>query len=165
MKIAVAEKGRKWREANPDKRREVDRVQHAKQVQRRQSDPVEMDRHREWVRKYHHEKRKVPRYRLDHRISQLVRNGLNGTKSGRTWESLVGYSIADLMVHLEKQFLPGMGWHNMHKWHVDHIIPRAHFDYRSSDDEEFKACWAMSNLRPLWSEDNIKKGASRLLLL
>jgi hypothetical protein len=98
-------------------------------------------------------------------MGQLVRNGLNGTKDGRTWESLVGYSLRELLDHLERQFLRGMGWHNIDQWHVDHILPRAMFEYQAPDDEAFKACWALNNLRPLWSGENMSKGAKRLHLI
>lgn len=28
-----------------------------------------------------------------------------------------------------------------------------------TDEQQFKQCWALENLRPLWAADNIKKGA------
>jgi hypothetical protein len=98
-------------------------------------------------------------------MSQMVRNGLLGAKRGRKWEALVGYSIEGLMQHLERQFLPGMTWDNVGSWHVDHILPRAMFSYTSETDEDFRACWALTNLRPLWSKENIEKGAKRLFLI
>ncbi|KQX35334.1 hypothetical protein ASD04_14945 [Devosia sp. Root436] len=98
-------------------------------------------------------------------MGQLVRNGLAGVKGGRAWEALVGYSISDLMAHLERQFLPGMSWANIGDWHVDHILPRAMFTYSSEQDPDFRACWALTNLRPLWSEANLEKGAKRVFLL
>ena len=50
-----------------------------------------------------------------------------------------------------------MTWGNYGKWHVDHIIPQAFFKYTSTDDVEFKYCWSLNNLQPLWAKDNIKK--------
>lgn len=32
----------------------------------------------------------------------------------------------------------------------------------SPDDPDFKQCWALSNLRPLWAEENLRKGSSRV---
>ncbi|MEQ1901858.1 MAG: hypothetical protein ABL866_14140 [Devosia sp.] len=98
-------------------------------------------------------------------MSQLVRAGLGAQKGGRTWESLVGYSVRDLAKHLERQFLPGMTWQNMGDWEIDHIVPRATFSYRSVDDPDFRACWAMNNLRPLWADQNRSKSAKRLFLI
>ena len=78
---------------------------------------------------------------------------------------MVGYSVADLAQHLERQFLPGMSWENMDQWHIDHIVPLAEFKASSPDSPAFKAAWALSNLRPLWAKDNMKKGARRESLL
>lgn len=63
------------------------------------------------------------------------------------------------------QFLPGMSWDNMAEWHIDHILPLASFSYASASDPEFRAAWALTNLRPLWSAENMQKGAKRVLLL
>lgn len=146
---------------NPEKRKILDEAWKV----RRKSDPNYQKWAREYFTAYSRERRKDPRIKLDHRISQLVRNGLNGAKDGKAWEKLVGYSLDELMKHIERQFYDGMGWHNIGDWHVDHIIPRSSFEYQSPSDEDFKACWAMTNLRPLWSTENISKGAKRLHLL
>lgn len=69
----------------------------------------------------------------------------------------IGYSIEALKRHLEKQFLPGMTWENYGKWHIDHIIPKAAFNIESVNDIDFKRCWALKNLRPLWAHDNCSK--------
>jgi hypothetical protein len=43
-------------------------------------------------------------------------------------------------------------------WHIDHIKPRSLFTYTSIEDEQFKKCWALSNLQPLEALENIRKG-------
>lgn len=94
-----------------------------------------------------------------------MRNSMREKKAGRTWETLVGYSLSDLCRHLERQFLPGMSWSNLDQWHIDHIIPVSSFDLSDVDDENFAACFALTNLRPLWARDNLKKHSKRLLLI
>jgi len=97
------------------------------------------------------------------RISKLVANGvwfaLGKNKGGRHWEDLVGYTVEQLRSHLERQFQLGMSWENYGKggWVIDHKQPRCSFCFSSSDDPEFKACWALSNLQPLWEKDNLAK--------
>jgi len=86
-------------------------------------------------------------------------------KGGRRTEELLGYSIAKLKEHLERQFLAGMSWANYGEWHVDHILPVSGFEFTSPDDDDFRACWALTNLRPLWAADNIRKSAERLHLI
>ena len=39
-------------------------------------------------------------------------------------------------------------------WNIDHIKPIDSFNFTSYDDEEFKQCWALSNLRPLCAIEN-----------
>jgi len=91
--------------------------------------------------------------------------GGSGSKGGRSWVGLVGYDLNALMRHLERQFVPGMSWDNYGEWQIDHIIPVASFDFEGTDDEDFRACWSLTNLRPLWQADNNAKRAKRLLLL
>ena len=50
-----------------------------------------------------------------------------------------------------------MTWDNYGEWHVDHIIPKSFFQFNSIDDVEFKMCWRLENLQPLWGKDNIRK--------
>jgi hypothetical protein len=86
--------------------------------------------------------------------------------SGRmSWPQILGYGVEELKAHIERQFLKGMTWGNIDRWHLDHIVPAASFNFSSYEDEEFKACWALTNLRPLWSEENQRKSAKRLYLL
>ncbi len=71
---------------------------------------------------------------------------------------MVGYTTEELKEHLETQFKKGMAWDNYgKKWHIDHIIPRSKFNYIYYDDIDFKRCWALTNLQPLWAKENIQK--------
>ena len=68
-----------------------------------------------------------------------------------------GYSIEELMIHLEALFTVGMTWDNYgyRGWHIDHIIPCSRFDL-SLDSEQIK-CFHYTNLQPLWMFENISK--------
>lgn len=106
-----------------------------------------------------------PSYALNGRMGCSVRRALRDRKAGKSWEVLVGYTLADLVFHIERQFKRGMSWGNMEKWHVDHIVPLSSFSYDSPDDPDFKAAWALSNLRPLWALENMQKNAKITHLL
>ena len=106
-----------------------------------------------------------PKWRLHGRIRESIRTSLKGGKHGRRWEDLVGYSLSDLMAHLERQFTRGMSWNNIQAWHIEHIRPVAMFSFSDPGDQEFEDCWALSNLRPMWAKENLQKGAKRTLLL
>ena len=94
---------------------------------------------------------------LENRVRNAVWRSLNGCKNSRTF-ALLGYSRQDLAAALEKKFLPGMAWSNFGQWHIDHERPISSFNITSADCEDFKKCWSLSNLQPLWATDNIKKG-------
>jgi hypothetical protein len=107
-----------------------------------------------------------PGLRLHANLSRIINMSLKGKKAGIRWQTLVGYTLADLKRHLERQFRRGMNWGNYGSvWHVDHVIPRAAFAFETADDPDFKACWALPNLQPLPSIENISKGPKRTLLL
>lgn len=101
---------------------------------------------------------------LSARMREGVRQSLISGKD-TSWTKLVGYTADELRRHLERQFAKGMSWDNFGEWHIDHIVPIARFTFSSADDEQFKQCWAVTNLRPLWARANISKGARRELLL
>ena len=80
-------------------------------------------------------------------------------KKNRTWESLVGYSISELIVHLETKFKNGMSWDNYGTyWHIDHIKPVSWFVIETVESDAFKQCWALDNLQPLEASVNMSKG-------
>jgi len=103
--------------------------------------------------------------RLRSRISSQLRYCLMTGKGGRTSESMLGYQIADLRAHIERQFTKGMSWHNMGEWHIDHIVPLSSFTITGPDDPELRRAWALPNLRPLWAADNLAKSNKRVSLL
>jgi membrane-associated HD superfamily phosphohydrolase len=96
---------------------------------------------------------------LNSRISSQVRQALKGTKHCRKWEAILGYTRDQLVKHIEKQFKPGMMWENIGLWHIDHKIPIAAFNYETSEDIDFKKCWDLKNLQPMWAHDNMSKKA------
>jgi len=106
---------------------------------------------------------KVSKYSTKYRVCASIRAGIyasiKGTKNGRRWRELVGYSLEDLISHLGRLLHPGMTLANFGEWHIDHIRPIASFEFNSPDDPGFKECWALQNLQPLWATENMAKGA------
>jgi hypothetical protein len=124
-----------------------------------------------YMRAYQAELRaNTPGRRLSDSISAQMNACLKrrGTaKAGRSWEALVGYTLAELERHLERLFAKGMTWENLGRdgWHIDHRLPLSGFDFADAHDPEFRRAWALANLQPLWQADNLRKGAKRLTLL
>ncbi|WP_102945296.1 hypothetical protein [Stenotrophomonas sp. VV52] len=97
-----------------------------------------------------------PSARIRNAVAARLWAALKGRSDGALFSRL-GYSAEDLVSHLQAQFTPGMSWENYGQWHVDHIKPCAWFDH--TDPAQFRECWALSNLQPLWAADNLRKGA------
>jgi len=125
------------------------------------------EKNREHVNEYgknYERKRRAedPKYRLGVRTRTAVYTCLKEkdiAKYKSTFD-ILGYTLDDLMNHLEGLFIDGMTWDNYGEWHVDHKIPMSSFNFTSVDDEEFKLCWSLNNLQPLWAIDNLRKGTS-----
>lgn len=148
---------------------------------RRDSDPNSFDanskayrkRHPELVRQrareYQQRRRATdPAYRLRGSASRLAGCALQrrgSSKAGAAFFAAVGYSPQELIAHLERQFTKGMSLENYGEWQIDHITPVSSFNFTSMTDPGFLACWCLSNLRPLWKDENRRKGKQRTHLL
>lgn len=124
------------------------------------------DENREHVRAYAREYERMkcatdPRYKISKRTRTAVYTCLKEANISkyRSTFSIIGYGIDELMEHLEGLFTEGMTWDNYGEWHVDHKKPMSSFSFKSVDDIEFKECWKLDNLQPLWGEDNLSKGS------
>ncbi len=120
-----------------------------------------------------------PAYKLRHyisvRICKILR--MNGYKKKNSCMKHFNFSFQELKEHLEKQFEPWMNWSNHGSydpqlwnntdpstwtWNIDHIIPQSELPYTSMEDDNFKKCWSLDNLRPLSAKQNILDGISRV---
>jgi DNA-directed RNA polymerase subunit RPC12/RpoP len=138
-----------------------------KQRERQRNKPPEQRRRalqawRENNREIFNKKQRIrrnstPELKLNTAVGHSIYKSLCGNKHGRHWENLVGYTLDDLMAHLESQFSKGMTWDNYGAWHIDHIRPVSDFNFSTSDDPEFRVCWSLWNLQPLWAIENFMK--------
>lgn len=156
-----------WSAAHPEQMREGakrHRERHKERLAIARKTPEKRAKINEWQRR---RLRNDAGLRVHANMSRLIHLALKGNKAGRRWETLVGFTRAELMAHLERQFTKGMTWETMGRkgWHIDHILPRKQFDIREAGDAEFRACWSLSNLRPLWHHHNLSKSAKRLHLI
>lgn len=114
---------------------------------------------RDYYRAYMKQRRTDPEFKAKTRMRDMIRRTLARTglsKETRT-EELLGYRCADLRAFIESRFLEGMTWDNYGDWHIDHITSiKALVDAGVTDPAIINA---LSNLQPLWSFDNLSKGA------
>jgi len=99
------------------------------------------------------------KYIINNRISNAISLSLKGNKNGRHWETLVGYTLNDLIKRLKITISKGYTWQDFlkGKLHIDHIIPIRAFVFKKPEDEEFKQCWSLWNLRLLTRKENLSK--------
>lgn len=97
-------------------------------------------------------------YRLNFVIRGALRRTLAAAKrNGKAMRSSsLPYTAADLKARIEMNFQPGMSWDNHGEWHIDHRVPVARLVRRGVTDPAMIN--ALSNLVPLWADDNHRKG-------
>jgi len=154
-KERLTEYHKEWSKENRDRLNEYHKEWREKNI----------DKHREKKRNYQKHKRHTdPIYKLISNFRTAIYIVLKENKLDKysNYFNMVGYSALDLKEHLEKQFTDGMTWENYGEWHIDHIKPISLFVFESVDDKEFKECWSLNNLQPMWGVENIKK-SNRIL--
>ena len=141
---------KKWYEENKEKWN-----QYIKEYREKNIDKI-----REIKRNYEKNRKSTdPIYKLINNFRTAIYQVLkenNVQKNGHYFEVLQ-YTPDELISHLENQFKDGMTWDNYGDWHVDHILPISIHNIQEIGDDEFMKCWSLSNLQPMWGEDNIRK--------
>jgi hypothetical protein len=100
-----------------------------------------------------------PLWIIKNRISGGIRRILKSKgiikkfSTNSQWYEIVGCTVSELRNYIESQFLDGMSWEERELWHVDHIIPISF----GKNEKEIMMLSHYSNLRPMWSKDNIIK--------
>ena len=106
----------------------------------------------------------APMRKIKKRMGKSIWDALHGRKAKISWEVWVGYTAKDLMEHLESLFTEGMSWDNYGKkgWEIDHKVPVIAFDFTNTDSDEFRLCWSLENIQPLWAKENMAKNSKIL---
>ena len=134
---------------------------------------------REYNRLYLSDRRKNdPVFKLRKQTSSRISTYLRSVGSGKNRQSLLKhleYSFDELKTYLENQFESWMTWDNYGiydpktwndsdsstwTWNIDHIVPHSDLPYSSMEDNNFKKCWALDNLRPISAKQNTMDGVS-----
>jgi hypothetical protein len=118
-------------------------------------------------------------FKLKKRISRNIWGILkknNSNKNGISCVKYLTYTTNELKLHIENQFESWMRWDNWGRyddktwndsdqstwtWQLDHIIPQSDLPYTSMEDDNFKKCWSLNNLRPLSAKQNYLDGINR----
>lgn len=113
------------------------------------------ERNKEWYREWARRDRKKPERKIVHNLRRRLRDIVHECDSLSS-RSLIGCSPKFLHEWIAGQFKRGMTWENYGtKWHIDHIIPCAAFNL--ADSNQARMCFHYTNLRPLFTDANMKK--------
>lgn len=157
----IRERVKQWRNNNIEYMKEYNKKYY-------QKNKGEMDKQaKQWrkdnsekINRYQKDKYKTDlKYNLNGRIRKVIRKSLGSNKNGHHWETLVGYTLIDLIKRLEKTMPINYNWNDYleGKLHIDHIIPISVFNFDKPEHPDFKRCWALENLRLLSARENIRK--------
>jgi hypothetical protein len=107
-------------------------------------------------------RRRQPAYakyeRLNATLGRLIKRG----RRIRQWGWPFAYTPEQFLAHIEARFQPGMTWqnygHGVGLWEIDHIKPISSFNLEQIAVDDIAATvFALSNLQPLWTPDNMRK--------
>jgi hypothetical protein len=137
-----------------------------KRVERKLKQKVEDPTYYDKQRGYDKKRKKImrenmtPEEMMYESNRSLVKNSINGYSEGSKTFKLLGIDYESFRKHIESQFEEGMTWENreLFGWHLEHIIPRC----TANTLEEDIKLHHYTNLRPMWSGDNWKKGTKIL---
>lgn len=176
-----AKRNKEYRLKNKDKVKEINKLYQEKTQYNKQYRLDNKDLLREKKRIYIRNRYKNNLvFKLRILMSGAINKSLkyrNVSKNGKSISNFLEYSFEDLINHIEKQFEPWMNWDNhgiyniktwndndqsTWTWQIDHIIPHKEFKYVSMEDDEFKKCWSLNNLRPYSSKQNWLDGINNI---
>jgi hypothetical protein len=150
-----------WREKHPERAKQSDDKYRKKhREERREYNRQWRQKNATYWRSYQNNRLHTDiEYRLRNYMGVALRRAIR--KNRKSTFAILGYSVEELCLHLEALFQAGMSWQNYGThWHIDHVIPKSWFklhDENGIDEYEFKLCWSLQNLQPMWTEENLEK--------
>ncbi len=123
---------RAWKKANPKKVLATNKASHEKRLKK---DPL-------------YASKCILRRAVLHTFRRIGKNKPADT------QTLLGCDSETAKAHIESLFKEGMTWdnHGVYGWHIDHIRPVSSFT-----EEDLHLMNHISNLQPLWAEENLEK--------
>lgn len=152
--------GREWLKRNAEKKRQDDRRYYLDNRDRVKENAAKWKRENlDRVRGYYHKRKGEKEFAAALAIRSVLKNFLARARLGKDNRTcdILGYDAKALMCRMECQFSEGQSWENYGEWHIDHKIPVSHFIAKGEVRPHIVN--SLSNLQPLWAEENLSKGA------
>ena len=102
------------------------------------------------------EEKKERKRSLDRNIRQCLTYVIKKDGPFR-WNKILGFTKEDFLKHMEKEFEEGMTFENYGEWVISFHIPKRCYRFSSITSQDFKNCWSLKNLKPMWIEDTKKQ--------
>lgn len=117
---------------------------------------------KKYKREYEKQRKQAdPVYKLTQNYQNRIYKALKGIGiKSKSTTKLLGCTVQEFRIHIEKQFREGMSWENQGKWHIDHIIPISSGKTLRKREKLFH----YSNCQPLWAKENLEKGDKQFCL-
>ena len=161
-------KDKEYHEKNKEKRNQKAREYREQNKERLNAHArANYEKNKERIAKYHQDRKEVrntvkrqylknnPQAKIKEALMSRMSDALKN-KPRHKMCKLIGCSPDFLRKWLEESFYGDISWENHGVlWHVDHVVPVAFFNL--SDLDEQIVCFHWSNLRPLYSKENLNK--------
>jgi hypothetical protein len=142
-----------WRQNNPEKSKEIIKNWEENNKDKNKKYHKKYDKIQKpiWYKnKYHTD----VEFKMIELLRKRINSSLKNNSKSNSTKTLLGCTVQECRLHLEKQFKPEMTWCNHGKiWEIDHIKPCASFDLIK--EEEQKKCFHFLNLQPLFKTTEI----------
>jgi len=126
-----------------------------------------MERNPDYYNNLRANKRRTdPMFKLNIYMGNRIRSALEGNKNGRHWENLLSWTLKELQIELNRQMSelnkkypekePMTLANHGTKWELHHKIYQSYWKFERPEDPEFKQCWALCNLMPIWKDEHKK---------
>lgn len=162
-KAQISERSKNWVEKNYERALEHAKLSYHKNKETRNKRAREYRKENRDKLKRSRLKAQQARYKnltgldlIKYKLRATVRNSFRRIKQQKptNTEKLLGCTWEEAKAHIESLFKEGMTWENYGTWgwHVDHIKPVSSFG-----PNELHKMNHITNLQPLWREENIAK--------
>jgi hypothetical protein len=109
------------------------------------------EKHKEY---YHKKYSSDINYKIKYVLRGRLNKALKGLSKDSTTMELLGCTLEQFKLYIEKQFIPIFTWENYGKiWELDHIIPCSNFNFL--DPSQQQKCFHYSNFQPLFKTTEI----------
>jgi hypothetical protein len=144
----LKEKGKEYNKVNQKKKRGYNQQYYAENRDKIVKQNIQYEYNR---------KRIDPAYRARKNLRIRIRSVLKDKSFSKKTENMLGLNQSEFKKYIESQFEEGMTWENYgyRGWHLDHSKPLA----SASSIEEMEKLCHYTNLKPMWGEENMRKGA------